>query len=137
MLIKKLPSKLDRQYLFLLLAYQSMKKLFLICLLVILPLQFSYAAVSCHCSNEQPVNSQKNQITTSNSDIGDKNEPTSSSAHGRGCLGHCHLFGTVFFQTYSSPLALAEASSIVINNEAFYQSPISNGLERPNWLLAV
>ena len=114
-----------------------MKKLLLICLLVILPLQFSYAAVSCHCSNEQPVNSQKNQITTSNSDIGVKNEPTSSSAHGRGCLGHCHLFGTVFFQTYSSPLALAEASSIVINNEAFYQSPISNGLERPNWLLAV
>ena len=114
-----------------------MKNLLLICLLVILPLQFSYAAVSCHCSNEQSVNSQKNQMTTSNYDIGGKNESTSSSAHGCGCLGHCHLFGTVVFQTHSSPLALAEASSMVISNEEFYQSHISNGLERPNWLLAV
>lgn len=116
-----------------------MKKLLLIFLLAILPLQFSWAAAAVYCQHENEVNTQhighhEHQHKTSHAD--DESKDSSKIKLHADCVS-CHG-STASFAILSTDAQLHAPSAHVIAADAYMlNSTHLSRPERPKWSLAV
>jgi hypothetical protein len=111
-----------------------MKKFFLILLLLVLPLQMSWAAASAYCQHEQDSSARhlghhghehkaKSEQTPAKKDAG---QPHSD-------CNFCHGIGQASIPATSGLVALAPGSLAVAPCPFFYASHIPDGPKRPDW----
>lgn len=115
-----------------------MKKLFLILLLTLLPLQFAQAAMCAYCcESETSAQPQANdgpqqEVSASVADIQTGNV-NSDMQHN---CGACHFACAKVFLSQSAIMPLLEPSSPSATELVAYQSLITRDIDRPKWSLA-
>ena len=111
---------------------KKMQKFILTLLLVMLPLQFAQAALCSYTCEGMPVAPQKVQ---------DQAPASLTTSHGQidlGTLlphhcGFCNLANAKFFMGKLPQVTPPKVMALFVPETLIYQSPISPGLERPNW----
>lgn len=111
-----------------------MKRLFLIFLLTMLPLQMSWAVVSDYCEHEsgkaaQHLGHHEHKHETSN----DKQPSKSKLGTGDSHCSYCHHCCANIIDTSQPILDLLFDSTLAQFELQRYISPISDGPSRPNW----
>lgn len=115
-----------------------MKKLLLILLLTLLPLQFAQAAMCAYCceseTSTQPQSNdghqQKLSASVTNTQVGDG---TGDMHHD---CGTCHFACAKVFLSQPIIMALLEPPSPSTTELVAYQSLVPRGIDRPKWNLA-
>lgn len=115
-----------------------MKRLFLILLLAVLPLQISWAAVAAYCQHEEAPSAQHFGHHThqhqASAEMPDDTDPT--KAHND--CGVCQLSGSMKSTLVQPAQIILPQSSIFIEFRPFlYSSLILDGPERPKRQLAI
>lgn len=112
------------------------KKLLLIFLLALLPLQFSWAAAAAYCQHEGEKSTQhfghhahQHDAQTDLPDDADKVVKVHADC------GYCHLSCQVSFLTAVPEVALPTGATHVEKPVRPYSSHIPDGLQRPDWRL--
>lgn len=111
-----------------------MKRLLLILLLAVLPLQMSWAAVTGYCQHESGKAAQHFGHHDHKHQASGESQPSKGKlgVNDNDC-GYCHLSCVNFVPTHQSQLIFPKASTSVEFQLPFYQSHIPDGLARPNW----
>lgn len=114
-----------------------MKRIFLILMMVVLPLQISWAAVTNYCQHEEGKASQhfghhdhKHNISSSGKQ--DKSDPGKIDAD----CGFCHLSCAYIISATATPILFFPDSTPVDIPLFSYLSHIPDGLIRPDWQAA-
>lgn len=114
----------------------SVKKLILIFLLVVLPLQYSWAVVASYCQHEKELVTHLGHHTDehkNNEDRDDSDKNKLSSLHE---CEYCHQACQASLTPAISSLMLLQGRSILASQPLLYSSYIPDGPERPERLLA-
>lgn len=119
------------------------KKLLLIFMLMMLPLQFSWAAVAAYCQHESEIamphighhthGHQQLQVNAANDDAQDSNDSPGFDADCISCHGGATGILALSLQMMPDTVALVTRSS----SNFLLASTIPDRPERPNWALAV
>jgi hypothetical protein len=111
------------------------KKLFFIFLLIMLPLQSSWAAAASYCQHEQTSTHFGHHAHQHETQSDTSDTSTSTNAHSD--CGYCHLFCQASFM--SAPLNMIPPNGpIVIAAVTFhFSSHIPDGPKPPDWRLVV
>lgn len=111
-----------------------MKRLFLIFLLAMLPLQMSWAVVSDYCEHEngkaaQHVGHHEHKHQAS----GDKQPSKSKLGTGDADCSYCHhCCANIIATPHPAPVVPFDSAQVAFELHR-YLSPISDGPSRPNW----
>ncbi|WP_420473660.1 cation efflux protein, CzcI family [Noviherbaspirillum sp. ST9] len=113
-----------------------MKKLLLIFLLALLPLQFSWAAAAAYCQHEGEKSSQHFGHHSHQHDASaDRPDDTDKVVKGHADCGYCHAYCQVSALTSVPEVVLPTGSTHVEKPTQSYSSHIPDGLQRPDWRL--
>jgi hypothetical protein len=113
-----------------------MKRLFLIFLLTMLPLQMSWAVMSDYCEHEngkaaQHLGHHEHKHQASNDKSPGKSKLGTGTGHAD--CGYCHHFGACIIATLQpAPVVPFDVTQVAFELHR-YLSPISDGPSRPNW----
>ncbi|HYG32311.1 MAG TPA: hypothetical protein VD810_04915 [Methylophilaceae bacterium] len=109
-----------------------MKKFILMFLLVLLPLQYTQAAVCTYCCNDEaPMSSQNPHDQQLDAAVDDPSADGDGDDH-HAC-GTCHLSCSQYLSLQSVVIVSFKASGSFLHLATGYQSYIPHGLDRPNW----
>ncbi|MET3133552.1 cytochrome c553 [Oxalobacteraceae bacterium GrIS 1.11] len=115
-----------------------MKKFFLILLMIVLPLQMSWAAASAYCQHEEGQSarhlghhSHQHQAKAE----AKAEQPPAKQAGGQvhSDCHFCHAMGVAALPAISGLATLSPGSLAIAAAPSFYSSHIPDGPKRPNW----
>jgi len=111
------------------------KKLFFILLLVILPLQTSWAAAAAYCQHEQTSDTHFGHHTHQHEIKKElqKDASADKSTGGHSDCGYCHLYCQASFLSTSLSLHLGNQPIRLYAPPIHYSSHIPDGPKRPDW----
>jgi carbon starvation protein CstA len=114
---------------------QSVKKLILIFLLMLLPLQFSWAAAAVYCQHEQEQTTHHfghhSHQHEAKADPSDDNADHSAKVHDD--CGYCHLSCQASFVMASFDIAAPDGWTYLELYPISYSSHLPDGPKRPDW----
>lgn len=115
-----------------------MKRLLLIFLLTVLPLQMSLAAVTSYCQHENGKAAQHLGHHEHKHKASDESQPSKGKLgmNDADC-GYCHLSCGNIVSTLQSQLTFSKFSTPVEFQLYPYSSHIPDGLAKPDWRLAI
>lgn len=114
----------------------SVKKLLLIFLLALLPLQFSWAAAAAYCQHDGEKSTQHfGHHSHQHDEQTDLPDDADKVVKVHADCGYCHLACQVSFLTETSDIALPSGSTYAELPLRSYSSHIPDGLHRPDWRL--
>lgn len=110
------------------------KKLLLIFLLVLLPLQFSWAAAAAYCQHEEePATLHFGHHSHQHDAKADLPDEVDTPTKVHADCGYCHLACQVSFLMEQPDIAMPNGSTYTALYSRMYSSHIPNGLHRPDW----
>jgi hypothetical protein len=119
---------------------QPVKKLLLIFLLMLLPLQFSWAAAAPYCQHEQEQTTQHlghhSHLHEAKADAdanGDAPDGVADYSATHDDCGYCHLSCQASFVMASFDIAAPDGWAYLELYPASFSSHISDGPKRPDW----
>ena len=125
-----------------------MKKLVLIVMLFLLPLQYTWAMVASYDAHGNKHNSQNSSTHFGHHEhpagnlltsklLNDDNDSSSEKApHQHDHYGYSHL-SCLELLSHHLPCFTAKAEQFLTQYDSYYHAPPSHALERPNWFAAV
>lgn len=119
---------------------EPMKRLALLLVLIVLPLQATWAAVSAYCTHENGVSSQHfghhfHKHRASASDLSGGDPSRGNSGPDNDC-GFCHLNLKLAHSTLSMPQADVDPQLDGCSRLDLYSSFVPQGPERPKWCVS-
>lgn len=115
---------------------QPVKKLLLIFLLVLLPLQFCWAAAAAYCQHEGEKTAQHfGHHSHQHDPAADLPDDGESVIKAHADCGYCHLSCQASFLTMVPEVALPTGATHLALSLRTYSSHIPDGLHRPDWRL--
>jgi hypothetical protein len=112
------------------------KKLLLILLLTILPIQYSWSVAAVYCQHEQAKVSHFGHHGHEHQALSDDGADKSKPSKTHGDCEVCHHAVQASVPAADAPLVVAGVRSYARPLPSQYLSHISEGPPRPNWLLA-
>lgn len=123
--------------------FKLARKLFLIGLLALLPLQFSQAALCSYCEFELDTTTTQQQAGAQTSDqqvtavVLDQSKLGQQGNGFHNDCGVCHLCLAKLIRAQSELMVVPMVPAIISNEVAHPYPLITSGIERPNWYFAV
>jgi hypothetical protein len=111
---------------------QPVKKLFFIFLLIMLPLQSSWAAAASYCQHEQTSTTHFGHHSHQH-ELQDISGDASKSASAHSDCGYCHLFCQASFSTAPFNMMLPSGPVQLAATPFHFSSHIPEGPKRPDW----
>ena len=114
---------------------RAVKKILLIVLMLILPVQYSWSAAALYCQHEQNAPSHFGHHAHQHT-----MEPDAPSGHDKvkgadADCEYCHFFSHAFFVPFDARPPAVPESTHVARRAVVYTSHIPRKPPRPNWLL--